>query len=440
MDKVLVLSNKKEIAQILKGYNVEEAMSSPEVFSKLFSSNPSVIVADENEGIEDLLEASENEGIPIIVITENRNISHSVELIKRGAFDVLIFPFKEEDLILSVEKAVNRGRPSLKKKWGFSLVGESEPMQKLWEDIRRVSRTESTVLIKGESGSGKELVARAIHLLSSRKKGPFVSLNCAAIPEELIESELFGHERGSFTGAIEKKIGKFEAANGGVLFLDEIGEMSLKTQAKLLRAIETGEIERIGSNKPIFVDVRIIAATNRNLEEMVKAGRFREDLYYRISVVVITVPPLRKRKDDIPILFNYFMRRFCEENNYPEKKITPKAMEILKNYNWPGNVRELKNLVERLMTMVNSQVIDIKHIPDYIIVGVDEEKSAVFRAKNLRDFKERAERLFILQKLKENDWNIKKTAEALGTPRSNLYRKLIQYGIIKKGAEDDKNN
>ena len=438
MEKILVLSDKKDIHKILDSYEIERIDSSPQALPKLFSSNPALIIVDETLEIEDILEASEDKGIPVIVITEHQNISHSVELIKKGAFDVLIYPFKEEDLILSVEKAVNRGKEHPRKKWGFSLVGESEPMQRLWEDIRRVSRTDATVLIKGESGSGKELVARAIHLLSKRKKGPFVSLNCAAIPEELIESELFGHEKGSFTGAIERKIGKFEAANGGVLFLDEIGEMSLKTQAKLLRAIETGEIERVGSNRPIYVDVRIIAATHRNIEELVKEGSFREDLYYRIGVVIINVPPLRKRKEDIPILFNYFMKRFCEENNYPEKKITPKAMEVLKNYNWPGNVRELKNLVERLMTMVNSPVIDIRHIPDYIIVGVDEEKSAVFRAKNLKDFKERAERLFILQKLKENDWNIKKTAEALGTPRSNLYRKLVQYGIIKKEQKNGK--
>ncbi len=426
-----MLSSKKEIKDFLKGYEIETVSSSPEAFSKIFSSNPEVIIAEEEGWIGDLLEASEDEGIPVVVITLDRNISHSVDLIREGAFDVLIYPFKKEELILSVEKAVNRTKVHGKGKWGFSLVGEAEVMQKLWEDIRRVSRADTTVLIKGESGSGKELVARAIHLLSARKKAPFVSLNCAAIPEELIESELFGHERGSFTGATERKIGKFEAANRGILFLDEIGEMSLKTQVRLLRAIETGEIERIGSNKMIYVDVRIIAATNRNLERLVKEGRFREDLYYRIGVVIIKVPPLRKRKEDIPILFNYFMKKFCEENNYPEKEISQKAMDVLRSYSWPGNVRELKNLVERLMTMVNSSVIDIKDIPDYILVGVDEEKSAVFGADNLKDFKQRAEKLFILQKLKENDWNIKKTAEVLGTPRSNLYRKLMQYGIIK---------
>ncbi len=429
--KILVSSEKAEVHEALEDYPIE-GISREGVMEKLRSLNPEVLVIDDGEGIESILQWGEEAGTSIIVITENKNISHSIELVRLGAFDVLIYPFSRDELILSVEKALTRFAPREKALGGIHLIGESEPMQKLWSQIRKVAKTDTTVLIQGESGSGKELVARAIHLLSERKKGPFVSLNCAAIPEELIESELFGHEKGAFTGAVDRKIGKFEAANGGVLFLDEIGEMSLKTQAKLLRAIETGEITRVGSTKPIFVDTRIIAATNKNLEELVKAKLFREDLFYRIGVVVIKVPPLRKRKSDIPVLVEYFMRRFSEENNYPMKEITPRAMEFLKRYSWPGNVRELKNLVARLMTMVEEPVIDVKHLPNYILIEVDEEKSAVFTAKTLKDFKERAERLFLLQKLKENNWNIKKTAEALNTPRSNLYRKLVQYGIIKE--------
>ncbi len=430
------MSNKPEVEEALQDYPLER-VSKENLLRKILSENPEVLIMDDGEEAPQILKEVEDEGVSVIIITEDKNISHSIELASQGAFDVIIYPFNKEELVLSVEKALSRFGPKERSLGGIYLVGESEPMQKLWKQIRQVARTDTTVLIQGESGSGKELVARAIHLLSERRKGPFLTLNCAAIPEELIESELFGHEKGAFTGAVDRKIGKFEAASGGVLFLDEIGEMSLKTQAKLLRAIETGEITRVGSTKPIYVDVRIIAATNKNLEELVKAKLFREDLYYRIGVVVIKVPPLRKRKSDIPLLVEYFIERFSKENNYPPKKISPKAMEFLKSYSWPGNVRELKNLVARLMTMVEEPVIDVKHLPNYIIVEVDEEKSAVFAAKTLKDFKERAEKLFLLQKLKENNWNIKKTAEALNTPRSNLYRKLLQYGIIKKGMPEE---
>ncbi len=430
------MSDKAEVEDALQDYPLER-VSRENLLKKILSENPEVLIMDDGEEALQILKEVEDEGVSVIIITEDRNISHSIELASQGAFDVIIYPFNKEELVLSVEKALSRFGPKERSLGGIYLVGESEPMQRLWKQIRQVARTDTTVLIQGESGSGKELVARAIHLLSERRKGPFLTLNCAAIPEELIESELFGHEKGAFTGAVDRKIGKFEAATGGVLFLDEIGEMSLKTQAKLLRAIETGEITRVGSTKPIYVDVRIIAATNKNLEELVKAKLFREDLYYRIGVVVIKVPPLRKRKSDIPLLVEYFVERFSRENNYPPKKFSTRALEFLKAYSWPGNVRELKNLVARLMTMVEEPVIDVKHLPNHIIVEVDEEKSAVFAAKTLKDFKERAEKLFLLQKLKEHNWNIKKTAEALNTPRSNLYRKLLQYGIIKKEMKEE---
>ncbi len=429
--RIFVDSEKSEVYEALEDYPLER-ISREDLLHRVLRENPEVIILDDGEDVPQILKEVEDEGVSVIVITENKNISHSIELAGQGAFDVIIYPFHRDELVMSVKKALGRFAPREKALGGIYLVGESEPMQRLWKQIRQVSRTDTTVLIQGESGSGKELVARAIHLLSERRKGPFLTLNCAAIPEELIESELFGHEKGAFTGAVDRKIGKFEAASGGILFLDEIGEMSLKTQAKLLRAIESGEITRVGSTKPIYVDVRIIAATNKNLEELVKDKLFRQDLYYRIGVVVIKVPPLRKRKSDIPLLVEYFMERFSKENNYPPKKISPRAMEFLKAYSWPGNVRELKNLVARLMTMVEEPEIDVKHLPNYIIVEVDEEKSAVFAARTLKDFKERAEKLFLLQKLKENNWNIKKTAEVLNTPRSNLYRKLLQYGIVKK--------
>ncbi len=281
------------------------------------------------------------------------------------------------------------------------------------------------MLITGESGTGKELVARLIHELSPRNTQPFVEVNCAAIPQELIESELFGHEKGSFTGAYERKKGKFELADRGTLFLDEIGDMSLLTQAKVLRVLETQEFQRVGGSKNIKVDVRIIAATNKNLPEEVKKGNFREDLYFRLNVIPIHIPPLRERKEDIPLLVEHFLKTISAEYGRPKKEIKEEALQILMEHDWPGNVRELKNAVERLIIMTPSQVITARDLSIY-------QKGSTkdyFSFKTLREAREAFEKDFIIRKLKENNWNISKTAEVLNIERSNLYRKLKSYGI-----------
>jgi two-component system nitrogen regulation response regulator NtrX len=297
--------------------------------------------------------------------------------------------------------------------------------------IRRAAPTNATVLITGESGVGKELVARAIHRNSLRSRERFVQVNCAAIPDDLIESELFGHEKGSFTGATEKQIGKFEQADKGTIFLDEVGDMSLKTQAKVLRVLQEGEVERLGSARTIKVDVRVIAATNKNLEEEIESGTFREDLYFRLAVIPIYVPPLRERKDDIPLLVRHFAELFARDNNFRPKRVTPAAMDVLQRYRWKGNIRELRNTVERLIIMTPTDSIDLPDLPESIRVdgpsrGPDND---AVKAGTLREHKEVSERAFLVQKLRETGWNISKTAELIDTPRSNLYKKLEQYNI-----------
>jgi two-component system nitrogen regulation response regulator NtrX len=295
------------------------------------------------------------------------------------------------------------------------------------------------VLIQGESGVGKELVARTIHRNSLRSRERFVQVNCAAIPEELIESELFGHEKGSFTGATEKQLGKFEQADRGTIFLDEIGDMSAKTQAKVLRVLQEGEVERLGSARTIKVDVRVIAATNKNLEEEIEKGTFREDLYFRLAVIPIYVPPLRDRPEDIPLLVRHYMDDFSRENNTRPRRITQAALDVLQRYRWKGNIRELRNTVERLIIMSPGDTIDVADLPGVIrnpsAAGGSGRTADVAEAgsgNTLREFKDNAERAFLVAKLRENGWNISKTAELIDTPRSNLYKKLEQYRISQE--------
>jgi two-component system, NtrC family, nitrogen regulation response regulator NtrX len=305
-------------------------------------------------------------------------------------------------------------------------------------------------LITGESGVGKELVARTIHRNSLRARERFVQVNCAAIPEELIESELFGHEKGSFTGATEKQIGKFEQADRGTIFLDEVGDMSPKTQAKVLRVLQEGEVERIGSARTIKVDVRVIAATNKSLEEEIEKGHFREDLYFRLAVIPIYVPPLRERTEDIALLVRHFMDQISRESNVRPKRVAPAAMETLQRYRWKGNIRELRNTVERLIIMTAGDTIEVADLPESVkspsgasvhvsatVAGVaapklDGDSQDRAKAGTLREFKDNAERAFLVGKLRENGWNISKTAEAIDTPRSNLYKKLEQYQISQE--------
>ena len=328
------------------------------------------------------------------------------------------------------------GRESLKRASKSAPDGESAACE-IWDAIKRAAPTNATVLLLGESGVGKELVARAIHRNSLRSRERFVQVNCAAIPEELIESELFGHEKGSFTGATEKQIGKFEQADRGTIFLDEVGDMSAKTQAKVLRVLQEGEVERLGSARTIKVDVRVIAATNKDLEAEIEKGNFREDLYFRLSVIPIRVPPLRERREDIPALVRHFADLFSRENNRRAQRFTPAALEALQKARWKGNVRELRNTVERLLIMTPGDSIDADDLRD--AVRADTKSAAPEAAGGnhvapgtLREFKELAERKFLFVKLLENSLNISKTVEIIGTPRSNLYKKLEQYGISEE--------
>jgi len=388
-------------------------------------------------GIEAIKRIKEKDShIPVIMISGHGNIEVAVQAVKLGAFDFLEKPLSMERIILTVERALEfkrlekeniKLRSSILRK--YELVGNSSIMKKIKEQIKMVAQGDSRVLILGESGTGKELVARMIHSLSHRANAPFVEVNCAAIPQELIESELFGHEKGAFTGAIERKIGKFELANEGTLFLDEIGDMSLLTQAKLLRVIETQKFQRVGGTRDITVNVRIISATNKDLTEEIKKGNFREDLYWRLNVVPISIPPLRERKEDIPELVDHFIEEFSREKGWRRKNIDPQAMKMLQSYDWPGNVRELRNAVERLMIMVPKDLIEVSDIEDTGIIRNKVREEKYFSYNTLREARDAFERDFILKKLKENNWNMTKTSEIIGIERSNLYKKIKSLGI-----------
>jgi len=386
-----------------------------------------------------------NETLPVVVVSAHATTSTALEAGKLGAFRFIEKPLSKDYVIDAIREGLELGnlrrenrqlRTALEAK--YQIIGETASLKHVMEQVRRAAPTSATVLILGESGVGKELVARAIHRNSLREKERFIQVNCAAIPEELIESELFGHERGAFTGATEKQTGKFELADKGTIFLDEIGDMSPKTQAKVLRVLQEGEVERLGSARTIKVDVRVIGATNKDLEEEIAAGRFREDLYFRLSVIPITVAPLRERLEDIPLLVQHFVALFGKENNRRPARFTPGAIDALKQARWRGNIRELRNLVERLLIMSDRDVIegdDVRSVvrTDARPAAASAETASVAapsaRPATLREFKEVSERAFLAEKLREFGWNISKTAEVIDTPRSNLYKKLEQYNI-----------
>jgi two-component system, NtrC family, nitrogen regulation response regulator NtrX len=370
----------------------------------------------------------------VIMISGHGTIETAVKATHLGAYDFIEKPMSLEKTLVSVTRALEHGRlerenATLRARLEMrtEIIGDSEPMRALREAIATAAPTSGRVLIHGENGSGKELVARAIHALSGRREAPFVEVNCAAIPEELIESELFGHERGAFTGAVARRRGKFEAADGGTLFLDEIGDMSLKTQAKVLRALEEQVVERVGGREPIKVDVRVIAASNRDLPAFIAQGGFREDLFYRLNVLPIEVPPLRHRRDDIPALIEHFIAVFSAENGKRLKTMSPEALAYFLAYDWPGNVRELRNMVERLVIMTTGDVIG----PDALPAPLRPKDAAggAEGPRSLKDARDAFERAYIVAELRANDWNMTRTAEHLGIERSHLYRKLKTYGI-----------
>jgi two-component system nitrogen regulation response regulator NtrX len=454
--KILVIDDEPDIQSTLRmileyeGYRYVSALNGPDGIQIIEEEHPDVIFLDikmPNMDGSEVFDILKNKGLvsPVIMISGHASVSTAVDFIKRGAFDFLEKPLEREKLLVVLRNAIDKKRLmedyrelKLQVEEKFQMIGESEAMKRLREAIGKAAPTNSTVLIRGESGSGKELVARAIYKNSARADRSFVKVNCAAIPEELIESELFGHEKGSFTGAVDKKIGKFEQADGGTIFLDEIGDMSHRTQAKVLRVLEQGELEKVGGSKLVVVNVRVIAATNKNLEEEIEAGHFRADLFFRLNVVPIYVPPLRERSADIPLLVKHFADHYAIENNFQPKRFSPEVLARFQSLTWKGNIRELRNVVERLVLMSSGDEITLRdveiNIPSMVGSGKSPELDmSLGELETLKDFKETAEKLFLMEKLKQNNWNIAKTAKKIKTPRSNLYKKLEQYKIaIKK--------
>jgi len=372
-----------------------------------------------------------------VMISGHASIEGAVKATKLGAFDFLEKPLSLEKVLVVVKNAIEHRRLALENsrlkadsRSRYHIIGESVSMKALRQQLGLMAGTNGRVLIYGESGTGKELVAHAIHAMSPRAEEPFVEVNCAAIPEELIESELFGHIKGSFTGAHEDKTGKFQKADGGTLFLDEVGDMSLRTQAKVLRALEEQRFEPVGAPRSAQVDVRVVAATNKHLEEEIERGNFREDLFYRLNVIPFVVPPLRDRREDIPLLADHFLREFTTAYGRKPKELTPEAYRLLMEHHWPGNVRELKNLIERIV-ILNPQVrVDSRHIPLNPARRPNDRPLGQFGS--LQEVREAVEREYILKKLDEANGNVTRTAELLGLERSNLYRKMKTLGIGPK--------
>ncbi len=450
--RILVIDDEAAIRDSMRmileyeGFECVGAASGPDGIQAVRREAPDMVFLDIKmpgmDGLEVLRQLRDiHDTLPVVMISGHATISNAMEATRLGAFDFIEKPLGSERVLVTVRNALEHlrlrqdNRSLTEQLAGHHQLVEAAGLRQVLESVKRAAPTNATVLLRGESGVGKEVVARLIHKRSLRHGERFVQVNCAAIPDELIESELFGHEKGSFTGAIDRQIGKFEQADRGTIFLDEIGDMSLKTQAKVLRVLQEQEIERLGSNRTIKVDVRVIAATNKDLEEAIEKGTFREDLFFRLNVIPITVPPLRERRDDIPSLVQHFADHFAAQNNFRPKRITPAAMGVLQRQRWRGNVRELRNAVERLIIMTPNDTIDLADLPEELRVdarSAPPDNEAKGGAGTLREFKESAERQFLVEKLRENGWNISRTAEVIGTPRSNLYKKLEQYRISEE--------
>ncbi len=450
MKSVLIIDDEIQICESIsmildyEGYSVEFTTSANEGLEKFSSKDFSAVCLDiqmpEMNGFEVLKKIkAQKPTASVIIISAHGSVENAIKATRLGAFDFLEKPIDRDKLLISVRNATESASlkeeyEEIKKVWvgDGEILGKSKAIQNILQMIDKVAPLDTRVLITGENGTGKELVARAIHKKSERKDKSFVEVNCAAIPNELIESELFGHEKGSFTGAVQQRIGRFELANKGTLFLDEVGDMSHQAQAKVLRAIEDGRIERVGGGKKIDVDVRLIAATNKNLKEEIEKGNFREDLYHRLNVIPIDVPPLRERSEDIPILVNHFANDISQKHKKPLTTFSEDALQVLKNQSWTGNVRELRNIVERIIIIVDKREITSKDI-DFMFAGNQQSVDELVDMSNsFQEFKEKAERVFILKQLKANDWNISKTAEILDIQRSHLYNKMKKYGIEKE--------
>jgi two-component system, NtrC family, nitrogen regulation response regulator NtrX len=445
-EHILVVDDEPAIQTALRGvledegYRVSTVGSGDDALRLVTEDTPDVVFLDiwmpKKDGLDTLADLKRaRPEAPVIMISGHGTIDTAVKATRLGAYDFIEKPLSLEKMLVTVTRALEHTRlerenASLKERLDVrtEIIGDSEVTRTLREQIATAAPTSGRVLIQGENGSGKELVARAIHTLSARREQPFIEVNCAAIPEELIESELFGHEKGAFTGAVARRRGKFETADGGTLFLDEIGDMSLKTQAKVLRALEEQVVERVGGREPLKVDVRVIAASNRNLETLIGQNQFREDLFYRLAVIPIEVPPLRARRDDIPLLVDHFLALFCVENGKRLKTVSGEALAYFLAYDWPGNIRELRNMVERLVIMTSGDTIGPDDLPaplrpkDAAAVGGDGQRS-------LKEARDSFERAYILAELRAHDWNMTRTADRLGIERSHLYRKIKTYGI-----------
>jgi len=451
MARLLVVDDEKgirdAIAQVFEyeGHKVataEDGRAAIEAASKV---RPDVIFLDVKmpgmDGLDVLARLREEDPTALVVmISGHGTIDTAVEATRKGAYDFLEKPLDTDRLLVTLRRALElkgltRTVADLKSQVEsrHEIVGNSFSIRQVVDRIEKVAPTEARVLVTGENGTGKELVARAIHRLSPRAQGPFTEVNCAAIPSELIESVLFGHIKGSFTGAIADRAGKFEQADGGTLFLDEVGDMSLDAQAKVLRALEEGVITRVGGSKAIEVDVRVVAATNKDLARAIASGAFREDLFYRLNVVPIHVPPLRERREDVPMLVQHFAELMAKRDGVPHRPFEAPAIERLSDLPWPGNVRELRNTVERLMILSSGDRVRVGDV-DALASGKAQGHGAtpsILSAETFGEFKDRAERAYIAQKLRENAWNVAETARRIDMPRSNLYKKIEKYGLTR---------
>ncbi len=442
MERILIVDDEEIMRQSLtdwlkeEGYDVlavEDGFKALELVQK---EDWNVMLLDlkmpKMDGLEVLQEVKKiNRDLPVIIITAYATIDTAVTAMKAGAYDYIVKPFHPEELAILIKKIIEHQnlvkeniilRKELRQRYQFhDIIGKSPKMQAVFELIRTVAPTKSTVLIQGESGTGKELVARAIHEASPRSFAPFVALACGALPETLLEAELFGYEKGAFTGAVAQKKGKVELADGGTLFLDEVSDISLKTQVDLLRFLQEREFRRLGGTEIIKVDVRVIAATNRNLKKLVDEGKFRDDLFYRLNVITITIPPLRERKEDLSLLIQHFIEKFSVETGKKIEKISEPAMHILLNYDWPGNVRELENAIEHAVVITQENIIRPEHLPDFL----KKREAKSISGKSLQE----VEKEHIINILKESEGNIRRAAEVLGINRVTLYRKIKEYDI-----------
>lgn len=449
MNRILIIDDEIEICESIKlilefdDYLVRYINDGNNAQSALIDQPADVVLLDiqmgNSNGFEVLKKIkSEHPTLPVIMISAFGNIQNAIQATRLGAYDFLEKPIDRDKLLITVRNAASQStlfkeneRLKIESLTDTNIIGESSAIKKVLDLVAKVAQTDVRVLITGENGTGKELIAKAIHSLSSRNSKPYIDINCAAIPNELIESELFGHEKGAFTGAVQSKTGKFELADKGTLFLDEIGDMSLQAQAKVLRVIEEGQVEKVGGNKKTEVDVRIVSATNKNLQEEIEKGNFREDLLHRLNVIPVHLPPLRERAEDIPLLVKTFSERISLKYKRKNKSFTPEAMDYLRRLPWTGNIRELKNIVERIIIIVDRDTISRSDIESLLPYEKQSLNELISESNSFQDFKEKAEKAFILKQLETNGWNISKTADMLEIQRSHLYNKMKKYGIEK---------